>query len=190
LPKLEEGLVIRLGQPAVYNVLGVVALFCESVDQGRRRRGIDQKAHYAIRRTAWFAWAAANSSATTIALAHRHRREHVVRQAGAPTARLLRGGVEVRGAGRIVHLSTSVSAAKAAGVDLGGVVFCVGGEPLTRRRAAVFAEAGVRCGSLYSMAECGQIGSGCGDSAEPDVVRATLDDLGSRSPAERMMADY
>ena len=81
------------------------------------------------------------------------------------------------GGGRKVHLSTSVSAgvrvasaAKAAGVDLGAVFFCVGGEPLTRRRAAVFEEAGARVSSLYSMTECGQIGSGCADAAEPDDV--------------------
>ena len=34
------------------------------------------------------------------ALSHRHRREHVVHQAGVPAARLLRGGVEVRSAFR------------------------------------------------------------------------------------------
>jgi hypothetical protein len=50
---------------------GFVAVIGEPGGQGWRKLGIDQKPHYAIRRTAWSACAAANSSAATMSSASR-----------------------------------------------------------------------------------------------------------------------
>jgi hypothetical protein len=80
-------------------------------------------------------------------------------------------------AGASIHFTTSVSsairvceAARGAGVPLDRVFFALGGEPFSPRRAALFAAAGARTGTLYSMTECGQMGCGCGDAREPDDV--------------------
>jgi len=69
------------------DVFGVVALFSEPAGQSRRKLGIDQEAHYAVRSTAWSAWAAANSSAATMSSASRYGKSTRISSRVDPDAR-------------------------------------------------------------------------------------------------------
>jgi hypothetical protein len=84
---------------------------------------------------------------------------------------------EERSAGRPAHLDTLAGsavrvclAAKAAGADISGTLFRVGGEPLTPGKARIIAEAGCRVVCHYSMSELGHVGMACAGGKEIDDV--------------------
>ena len=91
--------------------------------------------------------------------------EYVPLEQPLPVARWL--AEQVR-AGRRPHLGTPASGAvrlcqagQAAGMDLRGVQFSVGGEPLTPARLAVVHQAGAEALTTYGSSESGRIGYGC-----------------------------
>ncbi|HEV8354473.1 MAG TPA: hypothetical protein VGR24_09830 [bacterium] len=85
--------------------------------------------------------------------------------------------VSVRRRGLVPHLRSTPStavlvcqAASDAGIDISGVEFMPGGEPLTPARMQVIARAGVRAAALYASVESGHIGYGClAPTASDDV---------------------
>jgi hypothetical protein len=66
-------------------------------------------------------------------------------------------------------------AAEAAGLDLEGAAFRLGGEPYTPAKAAVIRAAGARAGSNYSMSEAGLVAAACARPAYVDEVHFALD---------------
>jgi hypothetical protein len=93
----------------------------------------------------------------------RFDRADVVARWAHDTART-RGGCVF---GAAVSPSVRVCAAAAdAGLDLTGVVFRVGGEPMTSAKAAVFERVGARYIPSYSMVEAHAIGRGCARPAQ------------------------
>lgn len=67
--------------------------------------------------------------------------------------------------------------AKEDGLDIGGTVFLLGGEPHTPAKARLVAESGARAVSMYAMAELGKIGIACPDSRALDDVHLFSDKL-------------
>jgi hypothetical protein len=67
------------------------------------------------------------------------------------------------------------SAAFAAGLDLGGAQFTVGGEPVTETRLAAVRRVGAHAVPIYGTAETDVIGHGCLDPAAPDEVHLLHD---------------
>ncbi|MDX1382582.1 MAG: hypothetical protein R3190_03005, partial [Thermoanaerobaculia bacterium] len=66
----------------------------------------------------------------------------------------------------VVHCTPSMAvrvciAAREAGIDLTGVLFRCGAEPMTEAKAATIRAAGATSIVSYSMSECGQVGSAC-----------------------------
>jgi hypothetical protein len=79
--------------------------------------------------------------------------------------------------GATPHLLTFTSSASAlcgaafaAGLDLSGAQFTVGGEPVTAARLAAVRRVGARAVPIYGTAETDAIGHGCLDPAAPDEV--------------------
>ena len=79
--------------------------------------------------------------------------------------------------GASLHVNTIPSsavrvceAALETGLDIAGTFFALGGEAYTNATNSVIKRAGGRAASLYSMAEIGQIGFGCGDANEVDDI--------------------
>jgi len=100
--------------------------------------------------------------------------EHVPLDDGAPVARWLAEKVR---AGTPAVLSAAANnavwaaiAAKEAGLDIGGTVFRVGGEPFTDAKARLVAELGVRTFSGWSMSETGPLAGACGRREVVDEV--------------------
>ena len=115
------------------------------------------------------------------------RPEHVPLDAPQPMIRWME---DVRRAGRAPHVQTFASsavrvcrAALDAGVDLTGVRFTIGGEPVTAARVAVIRRAGAEVRSRYLVTEAGLIGLGCCEAREPDEVHV-CDDLNAVITAE------
>lgn len=88
---------------------------------------------------------------------------------------------EVRAKGRPAYLDTLASsavrvcqAARAAGLDISGSLFRVGGEALTEAKAQAVAEAGCRIVCHYSMSELGPVAMACADSIGVDDVHLLL----------------
>jgi hypothetical protein len=67
------------------------------------------------------------------------------------------------------------SAAGAAGLDLSGAQFTVGGEPVTEARLAAVRRVGAHAVPIYGTAETDAIGHGCLDPAAPDDVHLLHD---------------
>jgi hypothetical protein len=67
------------------------------------------------------------------------------------------------------------SAAFAAGLDLSGAQFTVGGEPVTEARLAAVRRVGAHAVPIYGTAETDVIGHGCLDPAAPDEVHLLHD---------------
>jgi phenylacetate-coenzyme A ligase PaaK-like adenylate-forming protein len=67
--------------------------------------------------------------------------------------------------------------AREAHLDLEGVVFTTGGEPLTRAKADAIAETGARSIANYHMAEIGAIGRGCPRGDDPNDQHFLADHL-------------
>jgi hypothetical protein len=67
------------------------------------------------------------------------------------------------------------AAALDAGLDIGGTMFVLGGEPYTPAKAAVIARTGSRAASQYAMVEAGAIGVACQAAATPDDVHLLTD---------------
>ena len=63
------------------------------------------------------------------------------------------------------------------GLDIGGSVFRIGGEPYTPGKARVFTEAGCTAFAHYAMTEAGLIGMACGVPAELDEVHVMDDKI-------------
>ena len=103
--------------------------------------------------------------------------------------------------GATPHLLTFTSsaaalcgAAFAAGLDLSGAQFTVGGEPVTEARLAAVRRVGARAVPIYGTAETDVIGHGCLDPTAPDEVHLLHDvhaliQPGSDGPARGMPAD-
>jgi hypothetical protein len=66
-------------------------------------------------------------------------------------------------------------AAFAAGLDLTGAQFTVGGEPITEARLAAVRRVGAKAVPIYGTAEAGAIGHGCLHPAAPDEVHQLHD---------------
>ena len=96
-----------------------------------------------------------------------------------PVARWMAG---VLREGRTPHLQTFPSsasrlclAAMAAGIDLRGAQFTVGGEPFTAARLAVIRQAGAGATPHYGSEESGRIGNGCLAPGMPDELHLVHD---------------
>lgn len=63
------------------------------------------------------------------------------------------------------------------GIDIGGTLFVLGGEPYTEAKAAVLAETGSRGLCHYAMVEAGMIGLACQAPAAPDDVHLVTDKI-------------
>jgi hypothetical protein len=88
-------------------------------------------------------------------------------------------------AGRRAHLNAPASsavrvclAAEEHGLDIGGTLFRVGGEPLTEAKAEVVARAGARIICTYSISEIGRVGVPCAAPAHRDEQHLCTDTLG------------
>jgi hypothetical protein len=66
-------------------------------------------------------------------------------------------------------------AAEAAGIDLTGATFWVGGEPPTPAKMKAIAQTGARYFSTYSFAEAGRVGVGCAHPVDPTDVHFLTD---------------
>ena len=75
--------------------------------------------------------------------------------------------------------------AQAAGIDISGSFFRVGGEPLTEAKAKMVESSGAEIACHYSMAEIGRIGSACADPSARDDVHLCSDKVAviQREPA-------
>jgi hypothetical protein len=100
---------------------------------------------------------------------------------------------EQRAAGRPglleANCSSSVRACLASlerGLDISGTYFRVGGEPFTEAKAAVFAEAGARSGSHYSMGEIGRLGIACANPATLDDCHLAADKVAAIERPRRL----
>lgn len=89
---------------------------------------------------------------------------------------------EVFSEGAEAHLLTMASsavrlsqAALAAGMDLNGLHFTLGAEPITRRRLEVIHCAGAEALPRYGSMECGPVGYGCLRPSAPDDVHVLQD---------------
>jgi hypothetical protein len=112
--------------------------------------------------------------------------QHVPLADPRPIARWMR---EVLAAGATPHLLTFTSsaaalssAALAAGLDIRGAQFTVGGEPVTAARLAAVRRAGGQALPIYGTAEADIIGHACLAPATPDDVHL-LHDLHALIPA-------
>ncbi|HEX8207562.1 MAG TPA: hypothetical protein VF587_15980 [Solirubrobacteraceae bacterium] len=106
---------------------------------------------------------------------------HVPLDHAVTVARWLNGHVE---RGRPPFLNTTASgavrvceAAKAAGLDIEGAVFRVGGEPFTPARARVISEAGCTAYPFLQANEVGRIGVTCAARKHPDELHFLSDKL-------------
>jgi len=68
-------------------------------------------------------------------------------------------------------------AARDEALDIAGTLFGVGGEPYTKQKAAVFADAGCRVYCTYAMAETGRIAVACAEQGEIDDMHFLSDKL-------------
>jgi len=66
-------------------------------------------------------------------------------------------------------------AAMEKGIDISGSRFVIGGEPYTKAKAQVIADAGCRAISRYSMAELGNLGFACAAPSEFDDIHLITD---------------
>jgi hypothetical protein len=66
-------------------------------------------------------------------------------------------------------------AAQEAGIDLSGLVFMAGGEPLTPAKARVITANGARYFPTYAMYELGSLGAGCATPACSDDIHLSKD---------------
>ena len=105
--------------------------------------------------------------------------QHVPLADPLPIARWMR---QVLAAGATPHLLTFTSsaallcgAALAAGLDLRGAQFTVGGEPVTEARLAAVRRAGAQALPIYGTAEADVIGHACVAPATPDDVHLLHD---------------
>jgi hypothetical protein len=124
---------------------------------------------------------------TTVAASRRWGRaiprpEHVPLSDANPVAQWL---AAKKAAGQPAHLNTyptsavrACLAAEAAGLDISGTVFRVGGEPYTSAKAEAVRRAGCRAISYYGAVETGGIGMSCAEPAELDDVHLLTDKLG------------
>jgi hypothetical protein len=102
----------------------------------------------------------------------------------AEAVRVARWLAERRRAGSPARLNTTAScgvrvasAALAAGLDIGGSLLVVGGEPLTAAKARAVEAAGARAVCGYYMTEIGRIGITCGNPSALDDVHVADDKL-------------
>ena len=70
------------------------------------------------------------------------------------------------------------SVAQTHDIDLAGVTFLVGGEPLTSGKAGDIRRTGAVVGSMYVLSEVGAVGGACGDPQAPDDVHFMSDSFG------------
>jgi hypothetical protein len=108
--------------------------------------------------------------------------EHVPLADGYPVARWL---AEMVAEGTPAQLSAGASsavraclAAEAAGLDISGTTFRVGGEPYTRAKAEAMQRSGSRALPHYSSVEVSWIGVACDEPHELDDVHLLTDKLG------------
>lgn len=120
------------------------------------------------------------------------RPEHVPLADASPVAHWL---ARKRAAGEPAHLNTyptsavrACLAAAAAGLDISGTVFRVGGEPYTSAKAAAVRRAGCRAISYYGAVETGAVGMSCAEPDQLDDVHLLTDKLGIIQ-REREVAD-
>lgn len=120
------------------------------------------------------------------------RPEHVPLADARPVARWL---ADRTAAGKPAHLNTyptsavrACLAAEAAGLDISGTVFRVGGEPYTSAKAEAVERTGCRAISYYGAVETGSIGMSCGEPDQLDDVHLLTDKLGIIQ-REREVAD-
>jgi hypothetical protein len=120
------------------------------------------------------------------------RPEHVTLTDAGPVARWL---AEKVAQGTPAHLSTYPSsaaracvAAEAAGLDISGTIFRVGGEPYTSAKAEAVERSGSRAISYYGAVETGSIGIACREPHQLDDVHLLTDKLGIIQ-REREVAD-
>ena len=117
------------------------------------------------------------------------RPEHVPLEAPLPIVRWARSAADR--SGRAV-ISTTISqavrvaaAATEAGVDLSGVAFVVGGEPVTPGKVAAIERSGARHVPAYHFVETGLVGFGCARPTDATDVHLVRDQLALvRSPRE------
>ena len=97
------------------------------------------------------------------------------RERGAPAVLDAQGGLAVR----------VCRDAQAAGIDISGSFFRVGGEPLTEAKASMVESSGAQVACHYSMAEIGRIGTACADPSARDDVHLCSDKVAAiqREPA-------
>jgi hypothetical protein len=124
---------------------------------------------------------------TTVAASRRWDRgiprpEHVPLTDASPVARWL---AAKRTAGEPAHLNTYPTsavrvcqAAEAAGLDISGTVFRVGGEPYTSAKDEAVRRAGCRALSYYGAVETSAIGMSCAEPDQLDDVHLLTDKLG------------
>jgi hypothetical protein len=124
--------------------------------------------------------------------------EHVSLGDPLPIARWMHDTLR---SGATPHLLTFTSsaaalcgAAHAAGLDLSGAQFTVGGEPVTRARLAAVQRVGAHAVPIYGTAETDVIGHGCLDPTAPDEVHVLHDlhaliQAGSDGPERGMPPD-
>jgi hypothetical protein len=102
--------------------------------------------------------------------------------AAIEVARWARGASRRRGAAAVTSSASMAvricAAAREANLDLDGVVFMIGGEPLTRAKADAIAAAGARSIANYHMSEIGAIGRGCPVASDPNDQHFLADHLG------------
>ena len=119
-----------------------------------------------------------------LALARAHRRrvpwpEPVRLDQAHVVARWARAAVDRHGRA-VVNATTSQSvrvsaAARAAGLDLQGVSFVLGGEPVTPAKAKEIRAAGARIVPAYHFVEAGAVGMGCARPADDSDVHLLSD---------------
>lgn len=102
----------------------------------------------------------------------------------AEAGRVARHLAELKAQGRPALVNTNASsgtrvclAAAEHGLDIGGTLFRLGGEPLTPARARVVAATGSKAVSIYGMGEIGRIGLPCAKPEAVDDVHLLIDKL-------------
>jgi hypothetical protein len=105
--------------------------------------------------------------------------EHVPASEAATIARWM-AQEKARGRPPVLHTNSAsgvrvCQASRAAGLDISGSFFRVGGEPYTEAKAAAIAGAGCLAASIYSMSEVGRIATPCADPAAPDDAHVAID---------------
>ena len=73
-------------------------------------------------------------------------------------------------------------AAEAAGADLEGAMFRLGGEPYTPAKAAAIRAAGARAAPHYALSEAGMVGAACARPEHVDEVHFALDKIAVVAP--------